>query len=229
MGLCKRELELQYLHGKNYFCLDVTAGNGQKDKAAVTQIRFIGLPVCPSSTGSSSSTQANINGKDSKIHTNVCQAREGFSTLQVRGSTGRRLDGDSVVTRGDAQLSPKPAPQFVTQMSFLMSENTEQDAHGSTMTGGCNVWRKHQVKKHFYQKSSKTVEVLDLQLRLTPVTADKKWIQLFLQHPQKSRKLSQRSWLLLPYLFFLSVFSGKTNCCICSYKDIEVEKGSSHG
>lgn len=172
MGSCKKELELQYLHGKNYFSLDVTAGDGEKGKAAVNLIRrFIGLPVGPNSTGSSSSTHASISGKDSKIHINVCQAREGFSTLQVRGSTGRRLGRDSVVTSGDAQLSPKPAPQFVTQMSFLMSGNTEQDAHGSIVTAGCNVWRQHQVEKqHFYQESFKTVEVLDLQLRLTPVT-----------------------------------------------------------
>lgn len=204
MGSCRKELELQYLHGKNYFSLDVTAGDGEKGKAAVNLIRrFIGLPVGPNSTGSSSSTHASISRKDSKIHINVCQEREGFSTLQVRGSTGRRLGRDSVVTSGDAQLSPKPAPQFVTQMSFLMSGNTEQDAHGSIVTAGCNVWRKQQVEKqHFYQESSKTVEVLDLQLRLTPVTANKKWMQLFLQHPPKSRELSQRSWLLLLYFFF---------------------------
>lgn len=114
--------------------------------------------------------------------TKMC-ARDGFGTLQVTGSTGRRLGGSSVVTSSDAQLAPNPAPQFVTQMSFLMTENSEQDAHGSVMTSGCNVCRKHQVEKHFYQKSSKTVEVLDLQLRLTPLTANKKWTQLFLHHP----------------------------------------------
>lgn len=174
MGSCKRELELQYLHAKNYFSLDVTTGNGEKGKAAVTQIRmFIGLPVCPCSTGSSSSTQANISGKNSKIH-KMC-ARQ--------GSTGRRLGGGSLVTSGNAQLSPNPAPQFVTQMSFFVPENSEQDAHGSVMTGHCNVWRKHQVDKHLYQKSSKAVQVLDLQLRLIPLTANKKWMQFFLHPP----------------------------------------------
>lgn len=113
----------------------------------------------------------------------MCQARDSFSMLQVRGSTSRGLGGGSLVTSGNAQLSPNPAPQFVTQTSFFLPENSEQDAHGSVMTGHCNVWRKHQVEKHFYQKSSKTVEVLDLQLRLIPVTANKKRMQLFLHHP----------------------------------------------
>lgn len=145
MGSCEREVKLQHLHGQNCFSLDVTAGNGERGKAAVTQIRgFIVLPACLCSTGgSSSSTQANVSGKDSKIPINVCQVRDGFGTLQVRGSTGRRLGGGSVVTSGDAQLSPTPAPQFVTQMAFLMSENSEQDARGSVTTGGCNVCRKH--------------------------------------------------------------------------------------
>lgn len=85
----------------------------------------------------------------------MCQARDGFGMLQVRGGTGRRLGGGSLVTSGNAQLSPNPAPQFVTQMSFFMTENSEQDAHGSVMTGHCNVWGKCQVEKHFYQKSTK--------------------------------------------------------------------------
>lgn len=75
VGSCKREVELQYLHGRNYFSLDVTAGNGERGKAAAAQIRrFIVLPACLCSTGrSSSSTQANVSGKDSKIHKDVCK------------------------------------------------------------------------------------------------------------------------------------------------------------
>lgn len=107
VGSCKREPELQYFHGKSYFCLDVTAGSGEKGKAAVTQIRrFAGLPVRPCSTGRSSSTQADISGKNRKIHINC--ARQGMASARSR-SEGAQAGG-WVGARGDhsdAQLSPR--------------------------------------------------------------------------------------------------------------------------